>query len=90
MKIVQSHNSVPIRLTEERWQHIVRRHPEMATSQESILETISQPAQIQEGDYGTRMAIRFYAKTPLTSKLSRSATGRWFCFNRLLGQSSIE
>ena len=33
-----------------------------------ILETISQPAQIQEGDYGTLMAIRFYAKTPLTSK----------------------
>ena len=68
MKIVRSHNSVPIRLTEERWQHIVRRHPEMATSQESLLETISQPAQIQEGDYGTLMAIRFYAKTPLTSK----------------------
>ena len=32
------------------------------------LETIFQPAQIQEGDYGTLMAIRFYAKTPLTSK----------------------
>lgn len=40
----------------------------MATFQESILETISKPAQIQEGDYGTLMAIRFYANTPLTSK----------------------
>jgi len=29
MLIIHSHNSVPIRLTEERWQHIVRRHPEM-------------------------------------------------------------
>ena len=36
--------------------------------QERVLETISQPNQIQEGDYSTLMAIRFYTKTPLTSK----------------------
>jgi hypothetical protein len=40
----------------------------MVTFQESVLETVSQPSQIQEGDYGTLMAIRFYAETPLTSK----------------------
>lgn len=68
MKIVRSHNNTPIRLTDERWQHIVQRHPEIATFQERILETVSQPSQIQEGDYGTLMAIRFYAETPLTSK----------------------
>lgn len=68
MKIVRSHYNTPIRLTDERWQHIVQRHPEMVTFQESVLETVSQPSQIQEGDYGTLMAIRFYAETPLTSK----------------------
>ena len=68
MKIVRSHNNTPIRLTDERWQHIVQRHPEMATFQERILETVSRPSQIQEGDNGTLMAIRFYAETPLTSK----------------------
>jgi hypothetical protein len=68
VKIVRSHYNTPIRLTDERWQHIVQRHPEMVTFQESVLETVSQPSQIQEGDYGTLMAIRFYAETPLTSK----------------------
>lgn len=29
MRIVGSVNEVPIRLTEERWEHISRRHPEM-------------------------------------------------------------
>ena len=38
---------IPIRLTDERRQHIVRRHPEMITFQESVLETVSQPSQIQ-------------------------------------------
>jgi len=68
VKIVRSHNNTPIRLTDERWQHIVRRHPEMTTFQEGVLETVSYPSQIQEGDYGTLMAIRFYPETPLTSK----------------------
>lgn len=40
----------------------------MDTFQERVIETVSQPSQIQEGDYGTLMAIRFYTETPLTSK----------------------
>ena len=68
MKIVRSRNNIPIRLTDERWQHIVRRHPEMDTFQERDLETVSQPSQIDEDDYGTLLAIRFYSETPLTSK----------------------
>lgn len=27
--VVSSQNGVPVRLTDERWGHIVRRHPEM-------------------------------------------------------------
>jgi hypothetical protein len=68
LKVVRSHNNTPIRLTDERWQHIVRSHPEMDTFQERVIDTVSQPSQIQEGDYGTLMAIRFYTETPLTSK----------------------
>ena len=36
--------------------------------QERVLETVSQPEMIQEGDYGELLAIRFYSETPLTSK----------------------
>ena len=68
MLIVRSYNGVPIRLTEERWNHIRYRHPEMEGLRECILETLSAREEIQEGDYGELLAIRFYRQTPLTQK----------------------
>ncbi len=68
MLIVYSHNGIPIRLTDERWQHIVRRHPEMEKQRERVLETVAGPEMIQEGDFGELLAVRFYSETPLTSK----------------------
>ena len=41
---------VPIRLTTERLNHIARRHPEMADQEGKILETITSPDYVQEGD----------------------------------------
>jgi hypothetical protein len=68
MLIVRSHNGVPVRLTEERWQHVVRSHPEMDDQHERVLETLAEPNMIQLGDSGELLAIRFYPETPLTSK----------------------
>ncbi len=68
MLIVRSRNEVPIRLTEERWMHIRARHPEMENFREAVLETLAEPEIIQQGDYGELLAIRFYRKTPLSSK----------------------
>lgn len=68
MLIVYSHNSIPIRLTEERWWHLVNRHVEMVDQRERVLETVAEPDMIQEGDFGELLAIRFYTQTPLTSK----------------------
>jgi hypothetical protein len=68
MIIVKSHNNIPIRLTTERWQHIIMRHPEMVNQREYLLETITLPHLIQRGDFDSFIAIRFYEKTPLTSK----------------------
>ena len=68
MLIVRSRNGVPVRLTDERWQHIVRRHPEMEGLRERILETVAEPDCIQAGDFGELLAGRFYPQTPLTSK----------------------
>ena len=42
MLIVHSHNGVPTRLTAERWQHIMQRHPDMETQRERILETLTE------------------------------------------------
>ena len=52
MLIVHSHNGVPTRLTEERWQHIMQRHPDMETQRERILETLTEPDMIQEAILG--------------------------------------
>ncbi len=68
MLIVYSHNGVPIRLTDERWQHIVDRNVEMLGQKNHVLETVAEPEMIQAGDFGELLAIRFYSYTPLTSK----------------------
>ncbi len=63
-----SHNGIPIRLTDERWAHVMSRHPEMSDQRERVLETLVEPDMIQQGDFGELLAIRHYAQTPLTSK----------------------
>ncbi len=68
MIIVKSKNKVSLRLTGERWSHIANRHLEMSDQKERLLETITDPDMIQQGDFGELIAIRFYEKTPLTSK----------------------
>lgn len=68
MQIVKSVGGVPVRLTPERTEHIERRHPEMSGESERILETLSSPDYVQEGDSATLIAVRHYSQTPLTEK----------------------
>ena len=68
MIVFYSKNRVPIRLTDERIQHIIKRHPEMNSQIEKIKDTVEKPDLILEGDYGTLMAIKFFRNTPLTDK----------------------
>jgi hypothetical protein len=68
MLIITSVDKIPIRLTIERWQHILHRHPELETEENKILETVSSPDFVQEGDFNTKMAFKFYPQTPLTKK----------------------
>jgi hypothetical protein len=65
---VKSRNGVPIRLSQERWEHIAQRHPEMREQKEKVLETVVAPNILPEGDLDTLMAVRHYAKTPVTEK----------------------
>ena len=57
-----------MRITQERWGHITRRHPEMQNQKEKVIETISVPDFIQAGDFGELLAVRFFPTTPLTQK----------------------
>ncbi len=58
---VLSKNDVPIRLTPERWAHIVEEHCELAGLRLEILETISDPSRILEGSIGELIAVRKFS-----------------------------
>jgi hypothetical protein len=52
-----SKNNVSIRLSEERWAHILIGHAELAEHQNKILEAISSPEKIYDGNEGELLAI---------------------------------
>lgn len=58
MDVVASKNSVPIRLTEERWFHITEEHSEMAGYYFEVLETVEEPEAIYEGKTGECISVR--------------------------------
>lgn len=62
MDIAYSMNRVPIRLTEERWFHIVENHDEMAGYYEQALEAIEEPDYILSGYAGALIAVRRVAE----------------------------
>jgi hypothetical protein len=47
-----------IRLTDERWRHIERRHPELRGSRENVLEAVRDPNFVVKGRYGEALAVR--------------------------------
>jgi hypothetical protein len=47
-----------IRLTPERWGHIVYRHPELARSRMAVLMTVAAPDVVVQGQAGERLAVR--------------------------------
>jgi len=61
-------NGVNIRLTDERWEHIVRGHPEMARERERVLQSLESPDVVQAGDFGEFLAARRWPVTSLGSK----------------------
>jgi hypothetical protein len=68
VEIIRSRAGVPIRLTDERWKHISKNHPEVAPMRQEILEAIAEADVIQRGDSGELIAVRKYERTPMTSK----------------------
>jgi len=66
LELLRSVNGIPIRLTQERLSHIYQGHPEMKGCEDLIVETLSEPEKILEGDNGALMAVRKYEKTPVS------------------------
>ena len=55
--ISHSTNGVPIRLTDERWEHILDSHPELASYRETILEAVENPDYILASRRGALAAV---------------------------------
>ena len=62
MEIAYSVNGVPIRLTAERWEHIVGNKPYMHTYEETILEIVEQPTLVLRGYAGALIAVLSLAR----------------------------
>lgn len=57
MNIVISKNGIPIRLTDERWEHIVSNKEYMESHYEDVLRAVERPTMILRGYNGALVAI---------------------------------
>lgn len=62
MDVVNSVHGVPIRLTAERWQHIVDAHDEMAGYYDDCLQAVERPDLVLSGTGGSLKAVKGYGR----------------------------
>ena len=58
MSVAVSINGVSIRLTAERWFHIVESHDDLAGRYDDVLDTIESPGMVLPGYRGSLIAVR--------------------------------
>ena len=56
--VVLSVNKIPIRLTDERWEHIMEEHGELIAMQAHVIETVAAPDRVLAGGAGELLAVR--------------------------------
>jgi hypothetical protein len=56
--VVVSKDGLPIRLTDERWAHIIEEHAELAGMRQDVLATIDSPDRILAGSAGEKLALK--------------------------------
>jgi hypothetical protein len=74
MDIAYSVNGVPIRLTDERWSHIVNSHDEMAGYADDCLQVIETPDLILAGTHGSLKAVKGYGRNRYLVVIYREAS----------------
>lgn len=53
-----SMNGISIRLPDERWEHILTGHGELADRQQDVLDTVAEPDRVLAGGKGELLAVR--------------------------------
>src|SRR5437868_858512 len=70
----ESVNGVPIRLTDERWQHIIEGHEDLFNYQDDVLHVVAQPEAVFEGRNGSLIAVRSYGHRGLLAVFYREVS----------------
>ncbi len=66
--IVKSKNGIPLRLTVERWNHIITSHLDMVGDEEELLKAVEDPDMILKGVSDEKRAVKFFEETHLGAK----------------------
>ncbi len=77
MEVAYSIGGVPIRLTEERWSHIVENHDEMLDRADDVLQVVAAPEWITRGNAGPSLrgaGLGASASYAFTTRKSRRMT----------------
>ena len=67
-------NGIPIRLTHERWYHIIENHDDLASYFFDVLETIENPEFVVRGTQGALKAVRNMGKNKWLTVVYREVT----------------
>jgi hypothetical protein len=68
MEVSVSKNGTPIRITDERWTHVVESHDYMAGNRELVVETVEDPDALVTGRKVELIALRHYQATSISEK----------------------
>ena len=82
--VTRSVFGTPIRLTDERWAHIISGHPELTGLRAMVLETLGQPAEVRAGSGGEFLAISRMVDGRSLVVVYRELTGDGFVVTALL------
>ena len=68
IRVAQSKNNVPIRLTYKQWAHVVDSHDYMAGNMDMVMESVENPDYIVRGWTDELIALKHYEKTSISEK----------------------
>ena len=74
VQIASSVNGVPIRLTEERWAHIVENKPYMRAYYEKVLATVENPTWVLRGYAGALIAVQCLSRRQFLNVVYREVS----------------
>ena len=74
--LAESVNGVPIRLTDERWEHILYRRPEMYSFIKTVLDAVGDPEYILRGYKGTLIAVMHLGERSYLNVVYRELSNR--------------